>query len=468
MKTIYPVLSFTILFTILNASVAQTQGIDDPPNILPVISNVYRDSENRRVSAPEINDRFIIVEDGITIDPIAFNAVTDRGADYSCPNCSENAVVLKDITFTSGSECECAGTKSITIGPGVTIKSGAKVTFRAPRVKIQSGFHAEKGAIVHIKQDDKIYYVSTQGNNQSDGLSEATAFATLGHAIKIVRPGESVYILSGTYHEALMLEHIGSSEAVITIRGLGTKPIFDGQRSAMIGFWCENCRNLLFDNLEFTNYSDIGIGVYLSTGITMQNLKVHNNGFAPQLTGWEIEGYGIDIDTSQYATIKNNQVYYNGPNPRPFGTLGTGINTFKCTDCVIQDNSSYENIGGGILVEDGVNVLVEGNEIRANYLDATDDEWWDGGLWVDGGHDIIVRNNLFANNIGPGIEISDEELQKPYGYVLENNVSIGNYYGIFIWNLSKDNTWPDESILRHSGNQFTQSTVKDVWIVESY
>jgi hypothetical protein len=79
-----------------------------------------------------------------------------------------------------------------------------------------------------------------------------------------------------------------------------------------------------------------------------------------------------------------------------------------------------------------------------------------------------VRNNLFADNIGPGIEISDEELQKPYGYVLENNVSTGNYYGIFIWNLSKDNTWPDESILRRSGNRFTQSTIKDVWILESY
>ena len=148
--------------------------------------------------------------------------------------------------------------------------------------------------------------------------------------------------------------------------------------------------------------------------------------------------------------------------------LGTGINTFKCIDCVIQNNYSYENIGGGILVEDGVNVLVEGNEIRANYLDATEDAWWDGRLRVDGGHDIIVRNNVFANNIGPGIEISDEELQKPYGYVLENNVSIGNYYGIFIWNLSKDNTWPDESILSRSGNQFTQNTIKDVWIVESY
>ena len=36
---------------------------------------------------------------------------------------------------------------------------------------------------------------------------------------------------------------------------------------------------------------------------------------------------------------------------------------------------SHDNIGGGILVEDGVKVLVEGNDINANYLDATADEW---------------------------------------------------------------------------------------------
>jgi len=386
----------------------------------------------------------------------------------SCPNCSENSVFLTNVTFFSGSKCECIGGESITIGLGVTIQSGAEVTFKAPTIKVQGGFHAEKGAIVHIKQGGKIYYVSTQGNDQSDGMTEATAFATLGHAIKVVRPGESVHILPGTYHEALMLENIGGSQSIIAIRGIGTKPVFDGQRLAKMGFWCEKCENLLFDNLEFRNYSDIGLGFYLSNGITVQNLMVHNNGFAPQLTGWEIEGYGINIDTSKNVNIKNNQVYSNGPNPRPFGTLGTGINTFGCENCTIQNNYSYENIGGGILVEDGINVLVEGNEIRSNYLDATEDEWWDGGLWVDGGHDIIVRNNVFLNNIGPGIEISDEDSQKPYGYVLENNVSKGNYYGIFIWNLSKDDTWPNESILSRSSNQFIENTIKDVWIEGSY
>jgi parallel beta-helix repeat protein len=86
--------------------------------------------------------------------------------------------------------------------------------------------------------------------------------------------------------------------------------------------------------------------------------------------------------------------------------MGTGINTFECTDCTIRSNQSHENIGGGILVEDGVNVLVEGNNVYDNDLDAWVDEWWDGGLWVDGGHDIIIRNNTFTGNSRKNIWIS--------------------------------------------------------------
>ena len=70
-----------------------------------------------------------------------------------CPDCSGSEVVLKNVTFPSGCDCECVGTKSITIGPGVTIQNGARVTIKAPKVRVLSGFHAERGAVVKIKQE---------------------------------------------------------------------------------------------------------------------------------------------------------------------------------------------------------------------------------------------------------------------------------------------------------------------------
>ena len=70
-----------------------------------------------------------------------------------CPNCSGTAVVLNNETFLPGSDCRCVGTESITIGPGVTVKNGGKVTIKAPEVRILDGFHAENGAIVRISEN---------------------------------------------------------------------------------------------------------------------------------------------------------------------------------------------------------------------------------------------------------------------------------------------------------------------------
>lgn len=60
--------------------------------------------------------------------------------------------------------------------------------------------------------------------------------------------------------------------------------------------------------------------------------------------------------------------------------MGTGINTFGNRNLVIADNSSFRNIGRGILVEDSWEVVVE-------------------------------RNQIYENNLGPGLEVSNEDNQ---------------------------------------------------------
>ena len=67
-------------------------------------------------------------------------------------NVQMTQVILTNVTFSSGINCECTATTSITIGPGAKIESGATVTFKAPTIKLQSGFYAEKGVVVNIKQ----------------------------------------------------------------------------------------------------------------------------------------------------------------------------------------------------------------------------------------------------------------------------------------------------------------------------
>jgi hypothetical protein len=70
-----------------------------------------------------------------------------------CPECSGNAVVLTGGTFPADKVCECVGTTSITIAGNVTVQTGATVTFRAPLIIIQNGFHVEEGAQVTIQKE---------------------------------------------------------------------------------------------------------------------------------------------------------------------------------------------------------------------------------------------------------------------------------------------------------------------------
>lgn len=74
----------------------------------------------------------------------------------ACPQCSGVAPVVTEVTFPTGTDCECAGAESITIGPGVVVQSGAKVTFKAPRIDVGNGFHAQEGAVVNMKQGDNL------------------------------------------------------------------------------------------------------------------------------------------------------------------------------------------------------------------------------------------------------------------------------------------------------------------------
>ena len=220
-------------------------------------------------------------------------------------------------------------------------------------------------------------------------------------------------------------------------------------------------RHVTFEHLTLRDYTDIGLVVMLSDHITVNNVTVHDNGFAPTI-GW-VEGYGMHLDESSNLRIENNDVYRNGPSPRPFNTAGTSINGYGMRQSVIRNNRSYANNGGGILVEDLIDILVESNQITDNDLDVSADDWWDGGIWLDGGRDVTLRGNIIQNNLGPGIEVSDEDIQRPAGYVLEGNVSTGNYFGIYIWNFGTTE-FPPEDVMRLSGNDFSGNSRQDIWI----
>ena len=69
----------------------------------------------------------------------------------TCPDCPANGVIT-NATYPAGQTCSCSNATSITLGSNVTVESGAIVTFTAPKVNVQPGFHGANGATIHIKQ----------------------------------------------------------------------------------------------------------------------------------------------------------------------------------------------------------------------------------------------------------------------------------------------------------------------------
>lgn len=318
------------------------------------------------------------------------------------------------------------------------------------------------------------WYVSPQGDDGDDGRSPATAFRTLQRALEVVQPGQTILILPGTYHEAIEVYNLGAAEAPIVIRGdPDGAVIFDGQRNACdpeaedqvcAAFHCWWCENITVENLTIRNYAWSGVGIFLSRGVTLRNLHIQDTGFEihPDL---EDGGTGITVLESEDVTLENNIVEHTGMKLIHQEISGYGIDLWRCQNCTVRGNTVRSVTGTGILVEESCNVIVESNTIEDGEMEMLD--WWDGGIWLDGGHDVVVRNNTFRDNHGPGIQVSDTEAVYPegsYGFVLEGNISQNNEFGMYLWNFGL--CPPPEEAVRLSGNLVNGNRQRDLWCVE--
>lgn len=285
-------------------------------------------------------------------------------------------------------------------------------------------------------------FVSPDGEDGNTGTSAASPLRSLASALCNLQPGQTLNILPGTYRESVIMGAFGDSDAAIIIRGVveGDRlPVLEGENSRSMGIALVESQNIVVKNLEFRNYSDEGL--YILTGsefVIRDNRFVDNGRFSTNPDAYG-EGFGVNVVGARSVLIEGNQVLGNGPSQirREAYILGTGINTFELFDAIIRDNYIAETIGGGILVEDGSGVLVENNTIENNELDANGD-YWDGGIWVDGSTDVVLRGNTIRDNHGPGLNLSDEDVQFPEAsknIIVEDNTLANNLYGIYTWNF---------------------------------
>lgn len=271
---------------------------------------------------------------------------------------------------------------------------------------------------VSILYAQAIFYVAPTGNDAYAGTIDAP-WQTISKAASTLTAGQTAYVRTGTYNEAVSIKNSGTKGNIITLMAYpGETPIIDGQGSAktlininsqsfvkVFGFRLQNAymgisggkSNIFIENNYVYNFTNPGISLsFCSNSVVKGNVAEKCCS-----TSW---GECITFNNCEYIDVVNNEVKNGVANP--YG-------------------------GEGLDVKSSKHMRVFGNKIHdlqklGLYLDSYD------GL----NYDLEVFNNL-VYNCTSGIVISSEERNAVEKIWLYNNIVYNTgYCGIAVVN------WP--------------------------
>jgi hypothetical protein len=244
------------------------------------------------------------------------------------------------------------------------------------------------------------YYVKSDGNDKSSGLSDAQAWKTISKVNSYqFKNGDTVRFKRGSTFNDVTLGSPGVNDFTIEDYGAGKKPVFDGDRILPINIE-EGIRNLTIRNIDISGQDWTKAN---ATNVLLKNIENitidgvdgngHKGGNGKNLN--ELGCYPIRLlRCSGNIEIKNFQVrMYQGPRGEIYNNLfyncGENAVDIKASDNVdVYHNEFYREPGfvghGGIGGDRGhlitLNASTEAggsdsdnNTIRDNYLHDCDD-----------------------------------------------------------------------------------------------
>ncbi|MBE8991861.1 choice-of-anchor D domain-containing protein, partial [Nostoc sp. LEGE 12450] len=268
------------------------------------------------------------------------------------------------------------------------------------------------------------YYVSGTGNDKSNGLSQGDAFRSLQKAADLVKAGDTVYVMNGTYTSPYsnilsITNKQGTANAPITFKALpGHKPVLEAnaknwQAISIIGSTYIAIEGLTLVgnrdniNLEYAlnekdnlnNPTTSGNGIYVTVSSDNPNqhsshITISNNNIS------KFPGSGIGTTQADYITVENNVVTGNAWYS-PYGTQGISMLNLWNSDnntadykVIIKGNTVFDN--QSLVPWKVVGKITEGHGIM---LDTS----YVGDVAYTG--KALISNNLTYNNGGAGIQI---------------------------------------------------------------
>jgi len=294
----------------------------------------------------------------------------------------------------------------------------------------------------------KEYYVSTSGNDNNDGLTEATAWRSINYSAKKVKSGDTVWIKSGNYgNENVIFKNSGKEGSPISFIGYkntrgditsmyytyakgkplnaNEMPMLDGgdRGKFAVGIDLSKKSYVILKNIQVTNYSILVRGGGKSHHLILDNIIAKDAGNDYAYSQIEGAGYGFVFsdDDSYNNTIKNC-----------IAINATNVNFRVYGDNNIIDNcKSYcdegsEQDGRAKAVSTDYYMVIRGsnNIVRNCYLERV-------GNLYHFGHGISLKsvgvkteNNLVENLEIVGIKLSIEARHNEVQYNTFRNIKI--------------------------------------------
>ena len=300
------------------------------------------------------------------------------------------------------------------------------------------------------------YFVETTGNDSNNG-TEATPWQTIQHGVNQLNPGDILHIKAGTYFEKIDVDVSGTASAKITIRNYqNDEVIISGAQSAdnTSIIWTDNAY-LLIQGLHITdNQKNYAQGISLqgtAHHIEIVNNKVSKINFSSDpnaavdnntnavpvsaLGDAPDPGNGIP-DSVHHISFIGNEIFDNRTGYSENLTMGGNVSHFLMENNIVHDNTNIAIDATGNYGESPVPAYdhVRHGTIRNNHLyNNTSPYSPAAGIYIDGGENIIVENNLSHHN-GYGGEIGCEENGTTTNVIFRNNVfhhntSTGMHFG---------------------------------------
>jgi hypothetical protein len=354
------------------------------------------------------------------------------------------------------------------------------------------------------------YYVSASGSDANNGLSTSTPFQTIQRAANLTNPGDTVYIMNGTYThpaytggaypEAIVeITRSGSAGNYITYKAYpGHSPLLRATHSwthitvegasyiRIEGLQIQgNNDNITYDAAYAQRYNTGNAptntnGIYIRRNDAKttypHHIEIRNN------TIYKCPGAGIGSEYADYLTIDNNNVHSNSWYT-VYATSGISLFHLHDTDNYtgyknfVRSNISYNNEtyipwnatgyisdGNGIIIDDNKHIQDNQSPYNGRTLVANNLVFSNGGSGIhsySSSHVDIVNNTAYLNARSSSLNWANIFADSSSDVNILNNISYARSGKPSNTNYSNTNVTYDYNIY-YNGNTPAVSGSHDV------